>query len=556
MPYSSYSGKIFCDRTVSRIVHQLDHALIRHHKVLDLGVGAGAYSDRYAGSFLKRGKFHWTGVEIWTPYIQKFGLMNKYDAIAIADAISFLQTSQEQYDICFAGDLLEHMTKEQAMKLVELALQRCSTLIVCIPIVHYPQGEFEGNPYEAHVKDDWSVEEFLSTFGDRVVSYGRENEIGAFVLSSSHNTLLRNTLQPQIAVYGICKNEMKFIDRFYQSIEDADFISIVDTGSTDGTFERLIELVRERTVHHSHEEEFKIEYLDGRIRNATDGAMQVHQAWFDPWRFDDARNVALGLIPTDADVCISIDIDEIFAFGWKEEIKRAVLQDLQTIGKPADRYHHRFSTIWNWEWVEKENAIPNATDHWHERIHSRSGYRWKLPVHEVLVKDGPENVRWLHNLKMIQKPDLSKGRSSYLRLLEQSLKEDPNRWKSWSFYAGELSAVGRDDDAIEAIRRAKQLPDSDQAFLCYQEHSFFRKKNDINAATFSILNAVALSNAREYRVWLARFYRDINKPREAMNAIMMASEITNKTDGYAYDPTCWGVEFDKLVEQLTAECKL
>lgn len=533
---------------------QLDHAMIRHHKVLDLGVGAGTYSERYSKGLLTREKFHWTGVEIWAPYVQKFGLMQKYDALIIADAISFLQTTQEQYDIVFAGDLLEHMTKEQAVKLVEQALQHSSALIVCIPIIHYPQGEYEGNPYEAHVKDDWSVEEFLSTFGDLVVSYGRENEIGTFVLSSACQGLLRNALKPQIAVYGICKNERHFIDRFYHSIEDADFISIVDTGSTDGTFERLIELVKLRTEHHGHEEEFKVEYLDGRVRNATDGAMQVHQAWVDPWRFDDARNIALTLLPLDPDVCISIDIDEVFAPGWKEEISAAVLQDLTTIGKPADRYNHRFSSIWNWQQVE-QGAAPNATDHWHERIHSRVGYRWKLPVHEILVKDGPENVRWLHNFKMIQKPDLSKPRSSYVKLLEQSLKEDPTHWKSWSFYAGELAAAGRHDEAIDTIKKAKNVDGADQAFLSYQEHSFYRQKGDIQNATLSLLNAVALSPLREYRVWLARFYRDINKPREALNAIMMASEVTDRTDGYVYDQTCWETEFDNLVEQLTADCK-
>lgn len=58
VPYSSDSGKAFCDRAVLRIVNQLDHVLIEHHKVLDLGVGAGTYSTRYSNGLLKRGKFH------------------------------------------------------------------------------------------------------------------------------------------------------------------------------------------------------------------------------------------------------------------------------------------------------------------------------------------------------------------------------------------------------------------------------------------------------------------------------------------------------------------
>ena len=35
----------------------------------------------------------------------------------------------------------------------------------------------------------------------------------------------------KIAVYAICKNESKFVDRWYESVKDADEIVVVDTGS-------------------------------------------------------------------------------------------------------------------------------------------------------------------------------------------------------------------------------------------------------------------------------------------------------------------------------------
>ena len=35
----------------------------------------------------------------------------------------------------------------------------------------------------------------------------------------------------KICVYAICKNESKFIKRWYESIKGADYICVLDTGS-------------------------------------------------------------------------------------------------------------------------------------------------------------------------------------------------------------------------------------------------------------------------------------------------------------------------------------
>jgi tetratricopeptide (TPR) repeat protein len=531
--------------------HQLSHALFGTHKILDIGVGSGTYSDRYSKTYLPRSKFEWTGVEIWEPYVEKFGLAAKYDHLEITDASIFLSqqlTAGVNYDICFMGDVVEHVSKDEAVKMVEMAVQTCNAVILSIPIIHYPQEEYEGNPYEKHVKDDWSHQEVMETFGELVAEYGVESEIGVYVLSKKKYNLLKLVLKPQIACYAICKNEESFIDRFYESIHEADFISIVDTGSTDATFSKLVSHVLHRAEQHGHEEEFKCEVgADGFLKFASDGEMIVQRAWVNPWRFDDARNIALCSLPEDPDVCISIDIDELLEPGWKEVLSKAILDDLHSQGRPADRYHHRFSTIWNW----KDPEPHNFSDHWHERIHSRKGYRWKLPVHEVLVKDGPEQVRWLHDLKMVQKPDLSKSRSSYLPLLEQAIREDPTRWKLFSFYAGELQGVNRLSEALEAIRKAKELPSADRAFLSFQASGMHRKLGDNKKALAEMMTAVTEAPDREYRVWLARLYRDLNKPREALNAVLMAAEVTERSYGYAYDPSCWGEQFDALVNELT-----
>ena len=39
----------------------------------------------------------------------------------------------------------------------------------------------------------------------------------------------------KVCVYAICKNEEKFVDRWYNSMKEADQIFVLDTGSTDNT---------------------------------------------------------------------------------------------------------------------------------------------------------------------------------------------------------------------------------------------------------------------------------------------------------------------------------
>ena len=43
----------------------------------------------------------------------------------------------------------------------------------------------------------------------------------------------------KVCVYAISKNEEKFVDRFMDSVKDADKVFVLDTGSTDRTVEKL-----------------------------------------------------------------------------------------------------------------------------------------------------------------------------------------------------------------------------------------------------------------------------------------------------------------------------
>ena len=333
----------------------------------------------------------------------------------------------------------------------------------------------------------------------------------------------------RVGVYGICKNEKDFIERCFNSIKHADAIVICDTGSTDGTFEMLEDLSKQ--------------YPQLIIK-------RIH---VNPWRFDDARNAALYLLPENLDICISIDADEMLEPDWYDILNSHIKEDLTTHGKVADRYHHRFKTVWDWD----KNSI-NVSEHWHERIHNRHGYRWQLPVHEVLVKCDrtPEVVKWMQNFLMIQHPDISKSRASYLPLLEQSAKEDPKRWKTLSFLAGEYASANRYDEAISTLDKALILENIDKAFLHYQLSTVYQHNGDIFSAISELERSCKIApNIREYLVYLAKLYLTCGVEAYknlALPTLNRAESITQRTYGYEYNSECWGnsfIELKKIIEE-------
>lgn len=557
MPYSSESGKNLVDRTVLRLLKQTN--LMNNKKILDLGVGSGTYSDRYSNSLLSRNKFKWTGVEIWQPYYEKFNLNSKYDRLFCVDART-IDFGDERFDITFIGDILEHMTQEEAIRLVDYALKISNVVIISIPIGYYPQGEYDGNPYETHVKDNWTHEEAMESFSEKnkgdlfpnVAFWGIEKEIGVYVCSRidfQSRIILYRSLEPQIGVYAICKNEENFIERMINSVRDANFIQICDTGSTDGTFRKLRKIVEDKKNEErsfpGRPKEIQIGFDDdGRVVSASLGIFSLQSITIAPWRFDDARNTALSLLPEELDLCISIDADEIMEEGWKPLLDAEILKDLHERGRVHDRYYHKFSTIWNWE-----QDGSNFTDHWHERIHTRKAYIWKLPVHEVLVKGDltNESIKWLGGIKIIQKPDNSKSRSSYLKMMEIAIQEDPNRWKLLSFYAGDLTNLGRYDDAIVAIKKAMLIPDCDISYLHNQLARVYQASGNIEKAITEMTTASILNEtSREFKVYVSELYMTTKNFSKAYHWIMMADEIKNKPSGYGFDVNCWNQNYEDL----------
>ena len=149
-------------------------------KILDIGPGQGTYwyllKDVVPAA-------RWTGVEVFQPYIEYFKLDSIYHTIYNMDIREF--SPIERYDFVIAGDVLEHMTAEEAVDVVDKFLPVCDFMVVSLPIVHWPQDAVNGNPWEVHVVDDWSHQKMMDVFGRRISSFYNGTHIGVYIMNNN-----------------------------------------------------------------------------------------------------------------------------------------------------------------------------------------------------------------------------------------------------------------------------------------------------------------------------------------------------------------------------------
>ena len=216
----------------------------------------------------------------------------------------------------------------------------------------------------------------------------------------------------KICVYAISKNEEKFINRWVDSIKDADEIYVLDTGSTDNT----VELLKKKGVN-------------------------VISKKITPWRFDVARNESLSLVPSDTDICICLDLDEVISEGWRKALE-------ENWDENTDRI------FYNYNWLLDENNVPKVS-FYIEKIHKRHGYKWTHPVHEILslIENKEENKKVVEQITVNHYPDNTKSRSSYLPLLEFSVKEDPDDDRNMHYLGREYMYYGKYQEAITTLKK-------------------------------------------------------------------------------------------------------
>lgn len=219
-------------------------------------------------------------------------------------------------------------------------------------------------------------------------------------------------MTPKICVYTICKDEASNVLPWLQNVAEADLVVVVDTGSTDTTWEQL-------------------------EAAASGSPLVIAQLLLTTFDFAVARNVALARAQQEIPklersnwLLISIDLDERLPDNWY-----SVLCDLNPM-VGALRY-----TEGAISWYATKVVGAACISHWQYTVHEV----WRVKAEEEPM---------LLPLIVTHQPDPAKPRD-YLPLLKQQAETlTPPDSRAWYYYARELAAVAPATAAAQAYTTA------------------------------------------------------------------------------------------------------
>lgn len=314
----------------------------------------------------------------------------------------------------------------------------------------------------------------------------------------------------KIAVYGPTKNQAHHVQAWYDSCKDADIICVADTGSTDGTKEKMLEL--------------GVQVVDVRIM---------------PWRFDDAFNTAMYLVPDWVDVCIRLDTDERMTPGWREKLEAAWKPETTRL---------RYPYIWNW------NADGTPGRQWYgDRIHKRAGYRWMGATHEGLVSRLPEIHTYTDSFQIHHHPD-PKNKSGDLSLLQESVREWPHDARIKAYLGREYAYQKMWKECAETYKEFLGMS-FDTAERCQAMTTLAQAEPD-NKVFWLKQAAYEVPTHREPLVALAQHYYEKADWRNCYDYARKALNITKHPMDYTCTPEAWGWQPHDLLSIAAWNLKL
>lgn len=189
----------------------------------------------------------------------------------------------------------------------------------------------------------------------------------------------------RICIYAICKNEIDKIKDWLLMVQESDCVVVLDTGSTDGTWEFL---------------------------QSQDNII-CEQKIIEPFRFDVARNEALKLVPEDCDICVPMDIDQQICKGFFDQLKGQWIKDIGILRIPQYFKTNHKSGYWI--------------------AHSRTDGQWYYPIYEVYKST--KETRQACSPLIIHEWNITKtSHDSYLELAELSIQENPkDPYPRWAY---------------------------------------------------------------------------------------------------------------------------
>ena len=306
----------------------------------------------------------------------------------------------------------------------------------------------------------------------------------------------------RIYVYAIAKDEQRFAARWMASMAEADGIYVLDTGSSDDTAGQLRSLGAHVT--------------EGRV---------------EPWRFDEARNRSMALVPGDGDVLVCTDLDEVFCPGWRGALEAAWRPECTTA---------RYEYVWSF------NADgSDGVKFFYEKVHRPGACRWVRPVHEVLEYASAPVYCTVPGMRLEHHPDPAKSRAGYLPLLEMSVAEAPEDDRSRHYLGREYMYRGMWEQAVRTLKEHLAMPAAvwapeRAASMRYIARSLLALGEAEQAELWLLRAVFEAPEQREALVDLARLMGAQGRWKECERYCRRALAITERDMSYTTEPEAWG----------------
>lgn len=194
-------------------------------------------------------------------------------------------------------------------------------------------------------------------------------------------------------------------------------------------------------------------------------------------------------------------------------------------------------TTRGWLWWDTKNKWKN-----NNRLHSRWGYRWVRPCHEIITRYfSDDEVMIDYDLTVYHKPDDTKSRSQYLPMLEMAVKEDDKDFRMWVYLTREYFFHQKWEKVITTAEKVLSMKgwNIERASTCRAAGQSYYKLGNIEKAQELFTRGVQEA-PDQLESWfsLAQFCYEIKNWQGCWDSAVKVNEL-KKQNHYLSEDSIW-----------------